>query len=57
MVDVLVGDPGKFGSGGDPIVTSKDLENKNGMLARPDQCLPAGAETGGTKVTGGRLGG
>ena len=56
MVDVLVGDPGKFGAGGDPIQTPKDTENKDGMLARPTDCLPAGASTGGTKVSGGRLG-
>ena len=55
-IDVLVGDPGKFNAGGDPIVSSKDLENKDGMLARPMDCLPAGAAVGGTKVTGSRLG-
>ena len=55
-IDVLVGDPGKFNAGGDPIVSVKDLENKDGMLARPSDCLPAGASTGGTKVMGSRLG-
>jgi hypothetical protein len=56
MVDVLPGDPGKFGGGGDPVLTPKDNENKDGMLARPDQSLPAGASTGGTTVKGDRLG-
>ena len=57
MSDTLLdGEPGKFGSGGDPVVSSKDMENKDGMIAKPSECLPAGASRGGTKVQGGVLG-
>lgn len=55
--DIMKGDPGTFGSGGDPIVTPKDMENKDGGMAAPMETYPAGAVKGGGKpVTGSRLG-
>ena len=46
----------EFGKGGDPIESPKDLENKDGMLAKPSECMPKGAAKGGTYVGGSRLG-
>lgn len=54
--NLLETDPGTFGSSGEPVVTPKDHENKDGMLAKPSGCLPPGAAKGGEKVYGGRLG-
>jgi len=55
--NIMKGEPGTFGSGGDPIETPKDLENKDGMLASPMQTYPAGAEKGGGAIVKGpRLG-
>lgn len=46
----------EFGSGGDPLVTPKDYENKDGMIAKPSAMLPKGAALGGSFVGGSRLG-
>lgn len=55
--DILTDDSKmEFGQGGDPVVTPKDLENKDGMLAKPSSMLPRGAARGGEFVGGSRLG-
>jgi len=55
-IDVLDGDPGSFGGGGEPIVTPKDSENKDGTTLTSGKTLPPGAAKGGSVVSGGRLG-
>jgi hypothetical protein len=47
----------EFGTGaGEPVITPKDFENKDGTFAQPMDCLPKGAARGGSQVGGGRLG-